>query len=324
MEPTNSQHSDGLSATPPSAPRWGLPNLGLGVGLRSVHFNFVERHWPQVDWFEAISENFLDCQGRPRALLRAVAERYPVVLHGVSLSIGSCDPLNFDYLAKLRTLAGEVQARWISDHLCFTGVLGVNTHDLLPMPLNEASLRHVAERVRQVQDFLERPLVLENPSTYARFASDELREAEFLARLCELTGCGLLLDVNNVYVSAFNHEEDPLEFLRTIPASRVVQYHLAGHTHCGTHLLDTHDRPVLPAVWELYRQFCARTGPVSTLLEWDAQIPEFPVLLDEVHRAQRVLQAAGAVEVDARPAEAVESSALPHALSFLAAQAESS
>lgn len=304
-------------------PRLGLPDLGLGVGLRSAHFNYIERHWPAVDWFEAISENFLDCGGRPRALLSAIAERYPVVLHGVSLSIGSCDPLNFEYLAKLRTLAAEVQARWVSDHLCFTGVLGLNTHDLLPMPLNEESLRHVAGRVQQVQDFLQRPLVLENPSTYARFASDELPEAEFLARLCELTGCGLLLDVNNVYVSAFNHEEDPLEFLRTIPAHRVVQYHLAGHTHCGTHLLDTHDRPVLPAVWELYRQACARTGPVSTLLEWDARIPEFPVLLQEVTRAKDVLQAVGELPTPATPTEAAESSALPHALSFLAAQAES-
>ena len=173
-----------------------LPALGLGLGLRNTHFDRILADWPEVDWFEAISENFMDSGGRPRYVIRQVAERYPVVLHGVSLSIGSTDPLNFDYLGKLKALAAEVQPRWVSDHLCWTGVLGVNSHDLLPVPLTEESLSHVAGRVRQVQEFLERPLILENPSTYLTFTQSTIEEPEFLRQLAVETGCGLLLDVN--------------------------------------------------------------------------------------------------------------------------------
>src|SRR6478672_8856061 len=172
--------------------RLGYPNLGLGVGLRSVHFGHILEHWPAVDWFEVISENYIESQGRPRYVLEQIAERYPVVMHGVSLSIGSTDPLDFEYLAKLKRLAGEVNARWVSDHLCWTGVLGRNTHDLLPLPLTEEALTHVAARVRIVQDFLERPLVLENPSSYVTFAASTMPEWEFLTRLAEQTGCRLL------------------------------------------------------------------------------------------------------------------------------------
>src|SRR6185295_11576917 len=211
------------------SPRLGHANLGLGVGLRSAHFSHILDHQPQVDWFEAISENFIDSQGRPRYVLEQIAERYPVVMHGVSLSIGSTDPLNFEYLEKVRRLAKIVGARWISDHLCWTGVLGINAHDLLPLPLNEETLRHVVRRIRTVQDFFERPLVLENPSTYVTFADSSMSEWEFLSRMSEDADCGLLLDVNNVYVSSVNHDFDPAEYVSSVPHQRVVQIHLAGH-----------------------------------------------------------------------------------------------
>jgi uncharacterized protein (UPF0276 family) len=265
----------------------GYPHLGLGVGLRTVHFAHILQHWPAVDWFEIISENFADSLGRPRYVLEQIAERYPVVMHGVSLSIGSADPLNFRYLAKLKSLAKQVRARWVSDHLCWTGVAGKNTHDLLPVPLNEATLRHVVERIRIVQDVLERPLVLENPSSYLTFAASTMPEWEFLARMASEADCGLLLDVNNVFVSSVNHGFDPVEYIDSLPHERVVQCHLAGHTNCGTHCIDTHDGAVIDPVWELYRQAHRLTGGVSTLLEWDAKIPPFDVVHAEVLKAKR-------------------------------------
>jgi len=293
------------------APRLGLPALGFGVGLRTVHYRHILETQPAVDWFEAISENYLDTQGRPRSVLEQVAERYPIVLHGVSLSIGSTDPLNFDYLRKLKELAATVRAVWVSDHVCWTGVLGRNTHDLLPLPLAEDSLQHVIERVRTVQDYLERPLVLENPSSYVTFRQSTMPEWEFLTRLSEDANCGLLLDVNNVYVSSRNHDFDPEEFLRGVPAERVVQFHLAGHTDLGTHVIDTHDHAVVDSVWRLYRlaweltrvrdvasvrdtSECPRhifAGP-STLLEWDAHIPPFERLQSELDRARGFVQEA--------------------------------
>jgi uncharacterized protein (UPF0276 family) len=270
--------------------RLGHPNLGLGVGLRSVHFPHILEHQPNVDWFEVISENFMDSQGRARYVLELIAERYPTVMHGVSLSIGSTDPLDFDYLAKLRRLADEIKPHWISDHLCWTGVLGLNAHDLLPLPLNEETLRHVIARVGIVQDYLERPLVLENPSTYVTFAGSTLTEWEFLSQLAAESGCGLLVDVNNVYVSSVNHDFDPREYLENIPHERVVQFHLAGHTDCRTHIIDTHDDHVIDPVWELYRLAHQRTGGASTLLEWDAKIPEFPVVHAEVLKAKQYME----------------------------------
>ena len=269
--------------------RLGYPNLGLGVGLRTVHFEHILREQPAVDWFEIISENFMDSRGRPRHVLDQIAERYPVVMHGVSLSIGSTEPLDFEYLRKLKALAAATRAVWVSDHICWTGIAGVNTHDLLPLPYNELTLKHVAERVRIVQEFLERSLVLENPSSYVTFAASTMSEWEFVARLAEETDCGLLLDVNNVFVSAFNHDFDPVDFLKGLPHERVVQMHLAGHTDCGTHRIDTHDGPVIDPVWELYRLAHELTGGASTLLEWDAKIPEFPVVHAEVLRAKRFL-----------------------------------
>jgi len=265
--------------------RWNFPDLGIGVGLRTVHFGYILGQQPKVDWFEVLSENFMDTEGRPVFILDQVAERYPIALHGVSLGIGNTDPLNLEHLRKLKTLATRTRAHWVSDHLCWTGILGRNTHDLLPMPYTEESLRHTAARVRQVSDFLERPLVLENPSSYVEFAASSMPEWEFLARLAEDADCGLLLDVNNVYVSSFNHGFDPDVYIDAIPAERVVQYHVAGHTHKGTHIIDTHSDHAIERVWQLYRRAWKRTGPTATLYEWDENIPEFEVLHAEARKA---------------------------------------
>ncbi|RYY45878.1 MAG: DUF692 domain-containing protein [Sphingomonadales bacterium] len=267
----------------------GLPRLGLGLGLRSVHFEAILAGAREDLWFEAISENFMDSGGRPRSILRAVAERYPVVLHGVSLSIGSTDPLDTAYLASLKRLADEVRPAWVSDHLCWTGVNGHNSHDLLPMPLTQESLAHVTARVIEVQERLERPLILENPSAYVRFAQSTMDEPSFLRALAEATGCGLLLDVNNIYVSCFNAGTDPVTYLDAFPCERVVQMHLAGHQDFGTHVIDTHDRPVRAEVWELFRIAWARTGGAATLLEWDDNIPDFDACLAELHKAERYM-----------------------------------
>ena len=304
-----------------ASPRLGHPHLGFGLGLRTVHYPYILKHRPPVDWFEIISENYMDSGGRPRYVLEQIAERYPIVMHGVSLSIGSSDPLNFEYLDKLQRLAKLVDASWVSDHLCWTGVAGRNSHDLLPIPLTEAVLRHVAERVRIVQDKLERPLVLENPSTYVTFACSSMPEWEFLSRLTDATDCGLLLDVNNVYVSSRNHDFDPEEYLRSIPHDRVVQFHLAGHTDLGTHCIDTHDGRVVDRVWELYRLAHELTGGVSTLLEWDAQIPSFPEVHGEVLKARELIgddgvSASEGVDADTPVEEALVSDAEADLLEF--------
>lgn len=308
----------------PLAPRLGHAHLGLGVGLRTVHFDYLLRHRPAVDWFEIISENFLDSQGRPRYVLDQLAESYPVVMHGVSLSIGSTSPLDFAYLAKLKRLAEAVRARWVSDHVCWTGVAGYNTHDLLPLPMNEATLKHVVDRIRVVQEVLERPLVLENPSSYVTFADSTMPEWEFISRMAEEADCGLLLDVNNVYVSSVNHDFDPKEYLRSLPHHRVVQFHLAGHTNCGTHLIDTHDGEVIDPVWDLYRVAHEWTGGVSTLLEWDARIPPFPVLHAEVLKARRHLEVHLPQPSLPAPVAAWEgvSTSVPHPASFVTAEVE--
>ena len=283
---------DGAGGT---VPRFGLPRLGFGVGLRAPHHGWLLEHLDDedglgVDWLEVITENYLDCGGFPRYVLDRVAERLPVVLHGVSLSIGSVDPLDIGYLNRLRQLADAVGAAWVSDHICWTGVAGVNTHDLLPVPFTEQALAHMARRVRIAQDVLERPLVLENPSSYVGFTASTMPEEEFVARLAAEADCGLLLDVNNVYVSAVNHDTDPYAYLAALPLQRVVQVHLAGHTDAGTHLVDTHDGPVTPAVWDLYSATLADTGPVPTLLEWDDKLPSFPDLVRQLGTARRLAQ----------------------------------
>jgi len=273
--------------------RWNLPDLGLGIGLRSPHFGYVLDNEPTVDWFEIVSENFMDTQGRPLAVLDKITERYPVVMHGVGMSIGSTDPVDFDYLRRLKALADRIDTPWLGDHVCWTGVAGHNGHDLYPMPYNEESLAHMVERIRITQDFLERPLVLENPSTYLCFGSSTMAEEDFIAAMAEQADCALLLDVNNVYVTCRNHDLDPQRYLSAIPYDRVVQIHLAGHTDNGDHCIDTHDDYVCDAVWELYGQVVRGTGPVATLLEWDDNIPDFDVLLTEVGKARRFRKGLG-------------------------------
>jgi uncharacterized protein (UPF0276 family) len=265
--------------------RFQLPNLGLGLGLRTVHYPAIFGQRPPVGWFEIISENYMQTAGRPLHVIDQLAELYPIVMHGVSLSIGSTDPLDMAYLTELRALRDRTRARWVSDHLCWTGVAGRNTHDLLPLPYTEEALRHTARRVVEVQDFLGAPLVLENPSSYVEFAGSTMREWEFLAALCEESGCGLLLDVNNIYVSSFNHGFAVDEYLAGVPWDRVVHVHVAGHTNNGTHIIDTHIGPVIDPVWEIFREVWRRTGGVSFMLEWDAEIPSFEETFAEARRA---------------------------------------
>jgi len=266
--------------------RLGFPQLGFGVGLRRPHFDYIVERRPQVDWLEITSENFIDSRGRPRYILERIAERFPIAMHGVSLSIGGTDPLNFDYLRKLKQLAAEIRAVWVSDHICWTGVNGRNTHDLLPLPLNEAALCHLVERIRIVQDMLERPLILENPSTYAGFAQSTMPEWEFISSMAAESGCGLLLDVNNVFVSSVNNEFDPVHYIRSLPHHSIVQIHLAGHSDCGGYLIDTHDAKVAQPVWNLFRLAYDLTGGVSTLIEWDSNIPSFDALHAEAQKAR--------------------------------------
>ncbi len=267
--------------------RFSFPDLGIGVGLRTKHFGHVLGEKPNVGWFEIVTENFMDTEGRPLFVLEQVAENYPIVMHGVSMSIGTTDPIDKGYLRRLAALAKRIDAKWVTDHLCWTGVAGRNTHDLLPMPLTEEALRHVVSRVKQVQDFLERPIGLENPSSYVEFRSSTIPEWEFLARVAEEADCALLLDVNNVYVSSFNHGFDPREYIDGIPHERVVQYHLAGHTNKGTHIVDTHSDHVIDEVWELYAYSVQKSGGRPTLLEWDENIPDFETLQAEAEKALR-------------------------------------
>jgi uncharacterized protein (UPF0276 family) len=276
-----------------------FPDLGIGLGLRSPHYSYILGQEPEVGWFEALSENYMDTGGRPRYVLDKIAERYPIVLHGVSLGIGNTDPLDYEYLRKLKALGKAVKAHWISDHLCWTGVMGRNSHDLLPVPYSEEMLAHCIERVRMVSDVLERSFVIENPSSYIAFSTTTMSEWEFLARLAEEADCGLLLDVNNIYVSSFNHSFDPNEYVDAIPADRVVQIHLAGHTNYGTHIIDTHTGHVIDEVWSLYARAIQRCGPVSTMVEWDQDIPPFEVVHGEALKAAAYREEALAEAVNA-------------------------
>jgi uncharacterized protein len=263
---------------------------GIGLGLRTAHYEHIMSEWPDVGWFEVLSENFMQTEGKPLEVLDRIAERYPVALHGVSMSIGSTDPLDGAYLSELKALRDRVGALWVSDHVCWTGVAGRNAHDLLPLPFNEEALRHVAARVRQVQDVLGARLALENVSAYAAFANSTMSEWQFLAALAEEADCSLLLDVNNVYVSARNLGFDPLDYLRALPLDRVVQFHVAGHDDLGTHVIDTHDGPVAPAVWALLREALRLGADAPVLLEWDASVPPFEVAHAEALRALEYLR----------------------------------
>ena len=266
----------------------GLPFLGFGLGLRPPHYHAIIDTRPAVDWFEILSENYLVPGGKPLHFLDRIRADYPMAMHGVSLSIGSTDDLDFDYLRDLKALAERVEPAWISDHLCWTGVHGGNTHDLLPLPYTEETARHVAARVSVVQEFLGRRILLENVSSYASYADSSLSEWEFITLVSELADCLLLLDVNNIYVSAHNHGFDPHAYIEAIPAGRVRQMHLAGHS-IGEHLLiDTHDSPVCDPVWALYAAACQRFGPVATMIERDDDIPPLGDLMAELDRARAI------------------------------------
>lgn len=266
--------------------------LGYGLGLRSEYYQEILEHRPRVDWFEVLSENYLVEGGKALYYLDAIGEHYPLVMHGVSLSIGGPHALDLDYLQRLKQLAARVQPQWISDHLCWSRGNTHQLHDLLPLPYSEESLQHVAARVRQVQDVLERPLVLENVSSYLRTANDQFSEWEFITALSELSGCELLLDVNNVYVSARNHGFDAWDFIRALPAQRIRQIHLAGHSDYGDYVVDTHDQPVCDPVWQLYQRTLAHLGPVATMIERDDHYPPFSELLAELHKARALGEAA--------------------------------
>ncbi|MCA8940242.1 MAG: DUF692 domain-containing protein [Planctomycetes bacterium] len=269
---------------------FGLPVLGFGLGLRSDHYQHILDTRPEVGFFEVISENFMESQGWGRQVVDELARGYPFVLHGVSLGIASTDPLDFEYLGKIKKLRDDIGAKWVSDHLCWTGVHGINTHQLLPNPYTEEALKVCVEKVKAVQDFYEAPMLLENPSSYLEFTSSTMHEADFLRHLCEEANCGILLDINNVYVSAFNHDLDAFDYIDRIPHERVVQYHLAGHTKKGDHILDTHSDHVIDEVWELFKASYPRTGGASVMVEWDDEIPDFEVLHAEVLKAQALVE----------------------------------
>lgn len=266
-------------------------DLGIGLGLRSVHYRHILDRRPRVEFFEILSENYMHTDGRPLRVLDQIAERYPVVMHGVSMNLGSVDPLDRAYFKELKALQARCRARWVSDHLCWTGVGGIGLHDLMPLPYTHEALRHLVRRVRQAQDLLEQPLILENPSTYLEFAHADFGEPEFLGALCGETGCGLLLDVNNVFVCASNHAFDAADYLRRVPWDHVVYFHVAGHTVFDTHRFDTHDHPVCPEVWRLYELAHRHSGGRSTVLEWDANIPDFATVHREARKAAKYREA---------------------------------
>ena len=274
--------------TRPSIDR-SQPGLGFGLGLRPDHYETILAEHPAIDWFEVLSENYMVDGGKPLDYLDRIRADYPVVMHGVSLSIGSRDPLDEEYLAALKVLAERIEPEWVSDHLCWTGLGGVNMHDLLPLPYTEEALAHVVKRLVRVQELLDRPFLMENVSSYVSYRDSEMTEWEFFTEVCERADCLMLLDVNNIYVSAFNHEFDPQDYLAGVPAKRVRQYHLAGHLNCESHIIDTHDHPVIDPVWQLYRDAVRRFGSsVASMIERDANIPPLDELIGELDQARRI------------------------------------
>ena len=262
------------------------PSLGFGLGLRVEHYESILSQHPPIDWLEALTENYLVPGGKPLHNLHRLRERYPLVLHGVSMSIGSTHPLDHGYLSQLKTLAARIEPEWISDHLCWTGVAGKNVHDLLPLPYTEEALANIVQRVRTVQDVLGRRILLENVSSYVAFRDSRLTEWEFLRAVAEEADCLILLDVNNIYVSSVNHAFDPHDYLNGVPVERVQQIHLAGHEDHGDYLIDTHDHPVPDPVWDLYAAAVRRCGDVSTMIERDANIPPLEELCAELSAAR--------------------------------------
>lgn len=298
-----------MPASSPTRPD-EAPYLGVGVGLRTVHYPEIFRRVREgtplgVDWLEALSENYMVEGGRPKRVLDELSEQVPLVLHGVSLNIGSSDPLDMHYLAELRRLAETTGALWVSDHLCWTGVDGRSLHDLMPLPFTAEALRHVVERVKRVQGALDRRIALENVSSYLSYSADAMPEWEFLAQIAERADCGILLDVNNIFVSAHNHGFEAEDYLAGIPPARVFQMHLAGHSEAPPLLIDTHDHPVRAEVWTLFESAVRRMGPVSTLIEWDDLIPSYEELLEEADRARAILDRVCATHLEPPIARAV-------------------
>lgn len=267
-------------------PNFSIPNLGIGIGLRIPHYPYIFEHLPPIDWFEIISENFMSDAPLPQENLERILAHYRVVQHGVSLYIGSSDPLDFEYLKKLKALARKTKTPWLSDHLSWGRLDGAHFHDLLPLPYTDATANYVAERARIVQDFLEIPFALENLSSYVTFTSDQMPEWEFYSKVVEKAGIYMMLDVNNIYVSSRNHHFDPREYYTNIPLDRVLQIHLAGHSDHGTHVIDTHDNYVCDEVWKLYGEIYPLTNGVSTLLEWDDKFISFEETWQEALKAK--------------------------------------
>ena len=265
------------------------PFLGFGIGLRAEHYeDILEQKPKQIDWLEIISENYMVDGGKPLYFLDAIRQHYPMVMHGVSMSLGGTDPLNFDYLNKLKNLINRVQPEWFSDHLCWTGVDHKNMHDLLPLPYTEEAVTHLADRISQVQDFIGRQMLIENLSSYITYSDDAMTEWEFLSAIADKADCYLLLDVNNIYVSSYNHQFDPVEYLEGITSERVWQHHLAGHSNEGNLIIDTHDSDIIDPVWSLYEETAKRLGAVSTMIERDGNIPALSSLLDELEQARSI------------------------------------
>ncbi|MES9829981.1 MAG: DUF692 domain-containing protein [Candidatus Thiodiazotropha sp.] len=267
------------------------PFLGYGLGLRRQHYDDVLESRPDVDWFEIISENYMVDGGKPLNYLRRIRELYPMVMHGVSMSIGSIEPLDYAYLKKLKALIERVEPEWFSDHLCWTGVNKLNLHDLLPLPYTEEALDHVVERISRVQDYLGRQMLLENVSSYISYSESQLSEWEFLREVVERADCLVLLDINNIYVSAYNHNFDPSDFVQAMPGERIYQIHLAGHTQEENLIIDTHDHPIADPVYKLYAEAIQRFGRVSTMIERDDNIPPLADLLQELDRVRRIGEA---------------------------------
>jgi uncharacterized protein (UPF0276 family) len=266
------------------------PFLGFGLGLRPEYYQTIVETQPAVDWFEIISENYLVDGGKPLHYLDRIRECYPMVMHGVSMSIGGTDPLDRDYLKQLKQLINRVEPQWVSDHLCWTGQGGHNLHDLMPLPYNEEAVRHVVDRVSQVQDFLGRRILLENVSSYVTYTHSEMTEWEFINEVLQRADCLMLCDINNIYVSARNHAFDPLDYLAALPAERVWQFHLAGHSDYGDYVIDTHDHPVVTPVWELYAEALQHFGPVSAMIERDDRFPPFDELMAELAQLRAIAQ----------------------------------
>ncbi|OCQ21304.1 hypothetical protein A7985_11810 [Pseudoalteromonas luteoviolacea] len=264
------------------------PYIGFGLGLRTCYFEEILATQPNVDWFEIISENYFVDGGKPWHYLDQIKEQYPIVMHGVSMSIGSTSDINFDYLGNLKKTIDRVQPMWISDHLCFSSLGDFNSHDLLPMPYTEEAIDHLAQRLNIVQDYLQRPLILENVSSYLTYQASQMSEWEFLSELHSRTQCRYLLDINNIYVSARNHEFEPETFLDAIPQQAIAQIHLAGHSDFGSHIIDTHDQPICDQVWRLFENFAKTRGPINTMIERDDNFPPFSELMAELDHARAI------------------------------------